>query len=57
MVLSEGWHSEEKKMMKGLSDNYLPVLFPSLQDTNQFVSVRMERVVKDMVVGSLNIRR
>jgi threonylcarbamoyladenosine tRNA methylthiotransferase MtaB len=53
LVLAEGWHSEGKEMMKGVSDNYLPVLFPSSQDsTNQLIPVRMERLEKDMVIGS-----
>jgi threonylcarbamoyladenosine tRNA methylthiotransferase MtaB len=29
MVLAEGWHSEEKKTVKGLTDNYVPIHFPS----------------------------
>ena len=53
-VLVEGWHAEEKKIRKGMSDNYLPVLFTSSQDLNsRLVPVRMERVEQDMVVGSI----
>jgi len=53
-VLTEGWNSEEKNVMKGTSDNYLPVLFPSSNDREgQIVRVRMERVEGDTVVGTL----
>lgn len=54
-VLVEGWHSEGKEMMKGVSDNYLPVLFPSSKNlTNQVIPVRMKRLEKGMVVGSVS---
>ncbi len=56
MVLPEGWHSKEEKMMKGLTDNYLPVIFPLPEDSGRLVSVQMERVEKDMVVGSTVMR-
>jgi len=52
MVLPEGSRSEEEKMMKGLSDNYLPVLFPTPGDSSQLVPVRIDRVEKNMAVGS-----
>jgi len=52
-VLAEGWYSEKEKIMKGISDNYLPVLFPSSRDSkNQLVPLRMERLEKNMVLGS-----
>jgi threonylcarbamoyladenosine tRNA methylthiotransferase MtaB len=52
-VLSERWHSKERKIMKGLSDNYLPVLFPSSKDSrNQIIPVHMEGVENNMVIGS-----
>jgi len=52
-VLAERWHSKEKKIMKGLSDNYLPVIFPSSKDSrNQIIPVHMERVENNMVIGS-----
>ena len=52
-VLAERWYSEEKKVMKGISDNYLPVVFPSSQDSrNQVIPVRMERVENNLVIGS-----
>ncbi len=54
-VLTQGWHPEEKKMIKGLSDNYLPVVFPSsrlLQ--NSMVNVRMEKIGKHGIIGIRN---
>ena len=53
-VLSEGWYSEEQKMVKGTSDNYLPVLFPSFSAIeNRLVDVKVERVERDGVIGSI----
>ena len=52
-VLAESWHSQKKGMMKGISDNYLPVVFPTSQDSrNQIIPVRMERVENNMLIGS-----
>lgn len=52
LVLSEGWESEEEKLMKGITDNYLPVVFPSSQDLkNQLVAVVLEGLEKNRVVG------
>ena len=52
-VLAERWHSKEKKIMKGLSDNYLPVFFPSPENSrNQIIPVHMEKVENNMVIGS-----
>jgi threonylcarbamoyladenosine tRNA methylthiotransferase MtaB len=52
-VLAEGWHSEKKEMMKGTSDNYLPVLFSSSCDLKgRIVPVRIERIENDKVFGS-----
>ncbi|MBW1853034.1 MAG: hypothetical protein JRJ15_16805 [Deltaproteobacteria bacterium] len=39
--------------MKGKSDNYLPVLFPSSEDLDQLVPVVMESVEGNMVIGSM----
>ena len=51
-VLTEGWH-EKGKMIKGMSDNYLPILFPfSRFSQNEVVRVRAESVEKKTVVGS-----
>lgn len=52
MVLAEGWESQEKKMIKGLSDNYLRVLFPSARlIRNEMVPVVMESVAADRILG------
>ncbi|MBK5101551.1 MAG: tRNA (N(6)-L-threonylcarbamoyladenosine(37)-C(2))-methylthiotransferase MtaB, partial [Desulfobacteraceae bacterium] len=53
LVLAERWHSQENGMMKGMSDNYVPVLFPSAQDLKgELIPVRMERVERNVVIGS-----
>jgi len=53
-VLGEGWDSEKPGVMKGRSDNYLPVLFHSDHiRENQLVQVLMERVKGSMVIGSV----
>jgi threonylcarbamoyladenosine tRNA methylthiotransferase MtaB len=52
-VLSEEWHSEELRIAKGTSDNYLPVLFsPAPFKKNSMVEVKIENVEGDFVVGS-----
>jgi tRNA A37 methylthiotransferase MiaB len=52
LVLAEKWHSGEKNMLQGMSDNYLPVVFPSDKDvTGRLVSVNMERVENGKVTG------
>ena len=52
-VLTEGWASEEKGLVKGLSDNYLPVIFPSARmQKNRLVSVRIEGLGENSVLGS-----
>ena len=44
-VLAQGWDSEEKKLSKGLSDNYLPICFPSPEPmVNVLLPVRVEKV-------------
>ncbi len=54
-VLTEGWESEEEKMIKGLSDNYLPVLFPSSRlIKNRMVSVHLEKLVNNRIIGTAN---
>lgn len=51
-VLVEGWYSEQKEMMKGTSDNYLPVLFTSSDDLKgRIVPVCMERIENNRVIG------
>jgi len=51
IVLPEGWHSEKDGIMRGTSDNYLPVLFPASGDLNQPLPVRMERVEENKIIG------
>ena len=52
LALAEGWESEEKKLMKGMTDNYLPAVFPSSHDLkNQFVPVALESLEQGRVVG------
>ena len=51
-VLTEGWASEEKRLVKGLSDNYLSVTFPSAHlQKNRLVSVRIEELGENNVIG------
>lgn len=53
-VLAEGWHSKEKKNMKGLSDNYLHVVFPSeVSVKNELINVIIKKVTKENVVGKV----
>ena len=51
MVLPEGWHSEKDGIMKGKSDNYLPVLFPASGNLNEPVPVLMDRVEENKLIG------
>lgn len=54
-VLTEGWESEDRRMIKGLSDNYLPVSFHSPEPMrNTMASVHMERVEEERILGTLN---
>ena len=51
-VLVESWESETEYMVRGLSENYLPVIFPSpTLHRNKIVPIRMERVEGNCVVG------
>lgn len=51
-VLTEGWH-EKGRTIKGLSDNYVPLVFPSSRfSQNEIVPVLAERVEKRTIVGS-----
>jgi threonylcarbamoyladenosine tRNA methylthiotransferase MtaB len=53
-VLAEAWHSREAKIVKGTSDNYLTVLFPSsVLPDRTFVTVQTERVEGPFAVGSM----
>jgi len=52
LVLTEGLRSGEKDIMQGMSDNYLPVVFPSDKDlTGRLVPVRLDRVEKGRMIG------
>ncbi len=56
MVLPEGWYSEKKKLMKGTSGNYLPVIFSLQKDTRRILPVFIERLEGNRVIGSsLNV--
>lgn len=53
-VISEGWESEDEKMVKGLSDNYLKILFPSDNlNKNSVVEVIAEKTQKDFIIGKV----
>ena len=55
-VLGEGWHSEKKGLMKGTSDNYLPVIFPCPGDaTGRLIPVRTEKVAPRGLFGSATL--
>ena len=52
-VLAEGWYLKENELMKGMTDNYLPVLFPGTEtNKNRLIPVMMERVQDNMMIGS-----
>jgi threonylcarbamoyladenosine tRNA methylthiotransferase MtaB len=52
-VLAEGSDRAGTGMIKGLSDNYLPVLFPFPREIkNEMLSIRIDEVDKLTVVGS-----
>jgi threonylcarbamoyladenosine tRNA methylthiotransferase MtaB len=52
-VLTEGWASQDKAQAKGLSDNYLPVTFPSVRlSKNRLFTVRIEGLGENNVIGT-----
>ncbi|MCD6560943.1 MAG: tRNA (N(6)-L-threonylcarbamoyladenosine(37)-C(2))-methylthiotransferase MtaB [Deltaproteobacteria bacterium] len=52
-VLAEGWYLKENGIMKGMTDNYLPVLFPGTEtDKNRLIPVMMESAEDNMMIGS-----
>ena len=52
LTLAERWHSEPEGTMKGLTDNYIPVIFPCRQCIkNELVRVRLEEMGKDGMIG------
>jgi threonylcarbamoyladenosine tRNA methylthiotransferase MtaB len=54
LTLAERWETKEKKRMRGTTDNYLPVDFPSAEDLRgRIVPVKMKRVEKGRVVGTM----
>jgi threonylcarbamoyladenosine tRNA methylthiotransferase MtaB len=57
MVVSEGWRSEEKGLDRGMTDNYVPVRFPSSQTKEgEFVAIKVEQASRDGVTGTcLNV--
>ncbi len=53
-VLAEGWKSRDRGMIRGFSDNYLPVVFPSDRLLkNDIVTVLIKKVEKNEVMGSV----
>ena len=55
-VLTEGWVSEEMGLVKGWSDNYLPVVFHSQHlSKNERLLVRAEKLDQNRVFGSTGI--
>jgi threonylcarbamoyladenosine tRNA methylthiotransferase MtaB len=51
-VLTEGWQSEKRKILRGLSDNYLPVTFSSSRLLkNRLVSVQIQGLEENNVTG------
>jgi len=53
-VLAEGLDRSGMGMMKGLSDNYLPVLFPFPREIkNEMIPVRIESVKNMTILGSV----
>ena len=52
-VLPEGRHPKFKKFLKGMTDNYIPVLFPGKNALeNQFVEVVLENIGDGCITGS-----
>jgi threonylcarbamoyladenosine tRNA methylthiotransferase MtaB len=52
-VLAETWNSDGHEVMKGTSDNYLPVSFRTSKEwKNELIAVRMESVEDNRVIGS-----
>ena len=50
-ALAEGWYSKDEKMIKGRTDNYLPVIFPSdILLENQIEKVRALKQDKGVLI-------
>jgi len=55
-VLTEGWASEEKKLVRGWSDNYLPVVFYAEEPSkNELLSVKAEKLEGRNVRGRVRV--
>ena len=53
-VIIEGWVSKDKKIVKGLSDNYLKIQFPlSAFTKREFIKVRIVEINKDGAIGRI----
>jgi threonylcarbamoyladenosine tRNA methylthiotransferase MtaB len=51
-VVPEEWHAKEHGLLKGISDNYVPVIFSSPGAVQEdLLSVRIERVEKAHAIG------
>jgi threonylcarbamoyladenosine tRNA methylthiotransferase MtaB len=51
-VVTEGWHAKERGLLRGISDNYVPVIFSSSAGAqDDLPSVRIERVEKAHAIG------
>ena len=51
-ALCEGWHTDEKISVKAMSDNYLPLTFPSTRELQgELVVVHTEKVAGNTVTG------
>ena len=51
-VLAEGWHSAGEEMIRGLSENYLPVIFhSSMLVKNRLLKIRLEDIRGADVLG------
>ncbi len=56
-ILTEGWESEEDKIIKGLSDNYLKVFLHSDRFLkNEIVNITAEKHKKDYILGKIKAR-
>jgi threonylcarbamoyladenosine tRNA methylthiotransferase MtaB len=54
LVLAEGWETEEKKRIRGFTENYVPVLFPATRLVrNEMVPVLLRSLEKNQVTGTL----
>ena len=56
MVLSEGWESEEKGLVRGWSDNYLPItLHSEYLSKNELLPVKVGRIEGNSVRGRVRV--